>query len=83
MTALEMFDMVGYKMVGNVGGITFSKSDKILGNHIIKFDNRFKLISMYWEVNGVIGKVLPSETLVNSSIILAVTQQMKEFGWIK
>lgn len=83
MTAKEMFRQNYFDLIDNVDGFTYAKKDGLGNQEIIKFNKYHKLVSIYWKsVNPEDDRTLPYKSTFNVNIHLAITQQMKELGWI-
>lgn len=84
MNAKELFENLGYKLIGNIGGLTYSKKDNILGNFIIRFENNCQFIHYYWTSNNPVAQdILTRKSIINMQTHYAITKQMKELRWIK
>ena len=83
MAAKEMFEELGYKLVGNCGGLTYSKKDSLIGRFIVRFENRYQFVYTYWVSNNPVDiSILPFQNIINIKLHQAITQQMKEMGWL-
>jgi len=83
MTPKEAFEQLGYYLIGNCGGLTYAKKDGLGNQEVIRFNDIYKLVYIYWEtINPADDKVLPYKSMLNVNIHLAINKQMKELGWI-
>ena len=84
MKAKEMFEKFGYDLIGNAGGLTYAKKDGLGNQEIIRFNDYYKLVYIYWETtNPADDRVLPYKSMLNVNGHLAINKQMKELGWLE
>jgi hypothetical protein len=84
MNAKEMFEKLGYELIGNCGGLTYSKKDKLLGDFIIRFESDYQFIKYYSTSNNIVAQdILQQKSIINMQTHQAITQQIKELGWIE
>lgn len=83
MTAKEMFEELGYDLIGNVGGLTYAKKDGLGNQEVIRFNENYRLVYIFWKsTNPSDDKVLPYKSILNVNVHLAINEQMKELGWL-
>jgi len=84
MSAKEMFEKLGYKLIGNVGGLTYCNENIILGDLMIRFEEDYKLVKYYYNQhkNYANDTVLPQKITINTKLHQAIHEQMKELGWL-
>ena len=85
MTAKEMFEALDFELVSNCNGFTYCKKDYTLGYIHIRFDNNCKIVEYYRIEREYIpnDRALSITIRMNAKLYQAITQQMKELGWVE